>query len=381
MKTETELLNFISEKIKETSSPFYVYETNIIRDHCRRFLEIPYKNKSIHFATMANSNPEFLRIIKEEGVNVFVNSEMHLQRVIETGFSSDQIVFTASAMDPSTFQIIHDSKVIVNLDSPAQLSQWKNLFPGIPVGIRCNIGSEVLPKNTHAGYFIGNESRLGFSEEEIRAVEGDHMIKGLHMYVGTDILDVDYFIRCYSKLCELVKKFPNLEFVDFGGGFGVDEAGEVQFDFETYNQRLCELLNKVNSNISKELRLILEPGRIIGGNAGYFVCRVTDVKERTDRRFVGVNASSVQFPRPLLYPDIARHPVEILQNGREINHANLKNTFITGCSTYSRDYLAKDVRMPDVFIGDHLILGNAGSYSASSYTQFLGFPKPQEFFL
>lgn len=131
----------------------------------------------------------------------------------------------------------------------------------------------------------------------------------------------------------------------------------------------------------KDIRMVLEPGRIIGGDAGYFVCCVSDVKSRSDRKLVGVNASTVQFPRPLMYPDTAKHPIAVVRNGEQLRPAECFPTTVYGCSTYSRDIFSQDSDLPVLQVGDILVIGNAGSYSASSYMQFLGFPKSEEYFI
>lgn len=381
MILKNKILDFINNKAEKEFDPYYVYDSEVIRTNCRTFQNIGYSNKSIHFASMANINPQFLRIVKEEKVNVFVNSIMHMQAAQNVGYSKQEIIFTSSALTERTMRFAHSCGVQLNVDSPNQLELWMKLFPDEQIGIRCNIGDAVKPYSNHAGYFIGNESRLGFTREEIKQITNKSIIKGLHLYIGTDIFDVDYFINCYKELIDIAIYFTMLEYLNFGGGFGVSEDGEKQFDFSNYNTRVTQLLSEVSHRNGSKLRLILEPGRIIGGNAGFFVCNVTDVKKRENNRLAGVNASIVQFSRPLLYPDIANHPVIIIRDGIQLIAGPLFSTTIYGCSTYSRDLFSKMAQLPEMKIGDTVVLGNAGSYSASSYTQFLGFPKPEEYFI
>lgn len=363
-----------------TGAPYYLYDTSMIRQQCRQFSEIPYEPKSIHFATMANINPEFLRIVRESGLSAFVNSLDHLGVVMKAGFAAESIVFTASALSDETMSAARRLGVQVNLDSPSQLQRWFALFPEASVGIRCNIGTQVVARDTRAGYFLGQRSRLGFTIEEIEAIAGDPRITGLHLYVGTDIMEVDYFIDCYRALWRHARRFPNLACLNFGGGFGVPEQGDDSFDLAEYGRQVSDLMRKECRAMGREIRLELEPGRIIGGRAGYFFCKVTDVKLRGDHQFIGVDASSAQFPRPLFYPDTVAHPVAILRDGL----APVDRVFISsiyGCSTYSRDFLARDTQLPAARIGDWVVLGRAGSYCASARTQFLGFPAAEEIFL
>ena len=375
------IVNFINLKAVKEFDPFYVYDSQDIKEHCRMFKNIGYENKAIHFASMANINFQFLSIVREEKVNIFVNSIIHLQAAQNAGFNQNEIIFTSSGLTEKKMAYAHDSNVQVNLDSLSQLELWLKLYPGNSVGIRCNIGDKVKPYSSHAGFFIGKESRLGFTIEELFQIPDKSIIKGLHLYVGTDIFDIDYFINCYKELIEIAAEFPKLEYLNFGGGFGVSENGEKNFDISTYNIRVTQLMNDFSKKKGKSIKLILEPGRIIGCEAGFFVCHVTDVKNRGDSRLVGVNASTVQFSRPLLYPDIALHPVMIVRDGFQLITENCFETTIYGCSTYSRDIFSKKVQLPELKIGDALVFGNAGSYSASSHSQFLGFAMAEEFFI
>jgi diaminopimelate decarboxylase len=381
MLLKQELIDFIVDKLNSEKLPFYVYNVESIRNNCRKFIEIPYPHKSIHFASMANVNPHFLGIVREEGLSAFANSVNHCNILISAGFEGGDLVFTSSGMDDDTMSYVNRIGAQVNLDSPSQLKRWKELFPGKYVGIRCNIGEMTYSRITHAGFFIGEESRLGFNIKEIKDLKGDPFIIGLHLYVGTDIFEIGYLINCYRQLIRLVGYFSNIQYLNLGGGFGIDNQDESSFDMEEYKVKVSELMCNVSSDLHRPIKMILEPGRIIGGNAGYFVCRVTDVKKRSNNFFVGVNASSVQFPRPLLYPDVPNHPVVLLRNGQIVKNGLIYRTSVFGCSTYSRDFLCRDVDLPLCEIGDIVVFGNAGSYSASSYLEFLGFTKPREYFI
>jgi diaminopimelate decarboxylase len=191
MRISNKIHTYISQHFQNDSAPVYIYDTQKIREYCKRFVSIPYDPKSIHFATMANSNPDFLRIIHEEGLGVFVNSPEHLKLVRDIGFQENDIIFTASALCRDSMKLASDAGVIIYLDSPSQLQQWQEIYPDKPVGIRCNLGRMVTPMKTHASYFIGEESRLGFTPEEICKQKDNQNIMRLHLYVGTDILNYD----------------------------------------------------------------------------------------------------------------------------------------------------------------------------------------------
>ena len=375
------ILSFVSRNNSEEFEPYYIYDKEKIIDNCKLFQDIDYKNKSIHFATMANINANFLAIIKNKNTKVFVNSIGHLKSVLNVGYKGNEIIFTSSAMTKKIMKTIKKNGVQTYLDSPLQLKKWNELYPKIAVGIRCNIGDTIKPYSNHAGAYIGKQSRLGFSINEINNITNKSQINALHVYVGTDIFDIDYFISCYSLLIKISESFPNIEYLNFGGGFGVTEDCKEIFDMETYNLQLNKLLNQQSNKIKKDIKIILEPGRIIGANAGYFVCSVSDIKIKETEILVGVNASVAQFPRPLMYSDIAQHPVVVIRNGKILSDENYANYTIYGNSTYSRDIFKKHTKLPNIELGDILVFGNAGSYSASSYSEFLGFKKPKEYFI
>lgn len=376
------LMNWIKTGVSKFKTPVYVYDKDRIIESCNIFTSIKYPNLAIHVATMANCNPDFLKLIKDHGCNVFVNSQMHLDEAKNVGYKGKQIIFTASSIEQEMMHKLHNENVYLNLDSVSQLDYWFENFPSKPVGIRCNIdNSDHKPKSGKAGYFIGENSRLGLNLAEIQSIKHKELINGLHIYVGTDITDVDYFISFYNALIEIAADFPNIEYLDFGGGFGINEENKQNFDFAMYKGRLTKLMNDFSESRGKLIKLILEPGRIIGGQAGYFICKVTDIKFRGNIQYVGVNASSTQFPRPLLYPDDAFHPVHLFDKDCNLKTDGEIQSKISGCSTYSRDYLSHNCLLPEAEIGDFVIFENSGAYCASMHTSFLGFEKPKEIFI
>lgn len=375
------VISFIKKNNKKEFEPYYLFDSDEIKKCCRTFQNISYKNKSIHFATMANINSDFLRLIKKENTNVFVNSMGHLKQVMDVGYKGHEIIFTSSAMTEKTMKTIKTNGIRTYLDSPLQLRRWSKLNPDATVGIRCNIGDSIKPHSNHAGSFIGKASRLGFSIEEIKQILDKSKITSIHVYVGTDITDITYFMNCYSALIQIAKYFPNLNSLNFGGGFGVSENGEKTFDIDEYNSQLNKLMEVASKSLDRDLKIILEPGRIIGANSGYFVCNVSDIKKKDDSILIGVNASIAQFPRPLMYPDLALHPVQVVRDGKVLSGKEQHVSIIYGNSTYSRDIFRKNIYLPEIATGDILVFGNAGAYSSSSCSEFLGFEKPEEYFI
>jgi diaminopimelate decarboxylase len=364
---------------QQQPGPFYLYDTARLRVMCQRLRALPVEPLRIYFATMANAHPRFLEVIREEGLGVFVNTLGHTERALEAGFEPSDIVYTASGMSEALMRQVQATGAEVNLDSPGQVARWRALFPGQPFGVRCNIGERIQARETRAGWFVGPASRLGLNAVELEALAGAPDLHGLHLYAGTDILDLEYFETCYRALLELVPHFPALRYLDLGGGFGVPGPGQEPFDFEGYGALVARIMDDAQALAGRRLALVLEPGRIVGAEAGVFVCRVTDVKHRGEEQLVGVDASSAQFPRPLLYPDSAWHPHALLPADDRAPGEAVPSR-IYGCSTYSRDYLVHEGSLPAAQPGDLLLLGQAGAYCASLHTSFLGFPPAPELY-
>ncbi len=379
-RQDTDFINCIKQFDSNVRAPYYIYFKEKIIENINNFQYITYQNKSIHFATMANINQKFLSILKNESIKVFVNSLNHLNAVKKAGYKSDDIIFTASALSTEMMHIISNNNILINLDSLLQVKKWEKQTPHKPYGIRFNIGDNVEPHESSAGFFIGKNSRLGVTIDELMSLKDNSKVECIHLYAGTNIMNVDYLLDCYKEVTKAAHYFPGLKSLDFGGGFGIDDNNlNNSFDFERYGYLVSELMSKTSYQLNRNLKLILEPGRILGGNSAFFVCKVTDVKIRDNLQLVGVNASSTQFPRPLFYPDKARHPVYIISNN--LKSDDKLDSSIYGCSTYSRDFLATNIKLPPVQDNDVIIFGNAGSYCSSMTTDFLGFPKPEEFFI
>ncbi len=371
----------IKEVVKEFGTPIYIYDKQKLINRLEEMTSIEYKNTKFYAATMANSNPFLFKIYKSFCFGAFINSIKHLHHVRKMGFRNQDIMWTSTGMNER--QMISSIKegTLLNLDSLNQLELYGRLNSNSKVGIRVNL-EEIPSIENYAGTFIGKKSRLGIFPEEFDllfsiAEKYNLKIIGLHIYLGTQIYDLNYFRIGANKLIEQIKRFKDLEYLDFGGGFGVADESSEKFNFKEYNHMMTQIMENVSKEFGRSIQLILEPGRVLAGDSAIFVSRVTDIKYRENCVFVLVEGSSAIFSRPLFYPDSPNHPNYVLgkQKGERINHA-----FICGSTTYSKDFLARDSKTisKSVKIGDIIILENAGSYSYYSKTDFLGIEIPPQ---
>jgi len=355
-------------------SAFYVYEEKLIKHNIKRFKSLPYTNASVHFASMANDNPVLLSMLKEEAFGLFVNSRKHLELGLSLGFKPEQIVFASTGISAPTMRLLGRLGVRVNIDSRGQLEMYGQQHPGSSLGIRLNIDEK-----SRNNVFIGAESRIGMLESELPevfAIARKYNLKliGTHVYLGTDVTSLEDLLAGVDKTLELSDHFEDLEFVDLGGGFPIQEE---RFDFEQYKHAISERLENYSRKRGRSIHMVLEPGRAVFGNTAFFCAQVTDVKERPDRYLVCLNASATLIPRAMFYEDY--NPVSVLRSSATGEFD--KPVDIVGSTTYSRDFIGRKVQLQRVNPGDWLKLHCAGSYCYAMITRFLGQAMPPEFLI
>jgi diaminopimelate decarboxylase len=364
--------------VEKFGTPCYIYDERSILNSLSRFESIPYSNKSIHFATMANNNPQLLALIRERGLKVFVNSAKHLALARTGGFDYADIIYTATGVTEHTLRHLIQRGVEINIDSLPQLEMFGRLTQELngrrAVGIRVNIA-----ENTRGDVFSGEESRIGiytsqFPDVHRVAASFGLTISGVHVYLGTDIADYTYLLTGTEQILSVAEAFPDLEYVDLGGGFPTEGMHGVNFDYQSYGRKVSEIFVKYSEKFGRSIKLILEPGRALFGDSAIFCTRVVDLKDRPDRLIIGCDASVSLFPRPLMYDEYH----SVYANGKADSTPLAKRADVVGSTTYSRDYLAKNVALPAVDVEDILCFEHAGSYCFALTTQFLGQFTPAE---
>ena len=236
MQHVLDLQNLNAEKL---NSSFYIYDKERIERNIDRFTNIGYEHTEVYFASMANDNPYLLGMVRGRGMGIFVNSLKHLRLARQCGFPTDRIIFASTGLTRTMMQHLIETGVRVHLDSLSQIELFGSLSPGVDVGLRLNTSerSRISP-------FTGNESRIGIQDHEISEAiaiceKHDLRVIGTHVYIGTDIVSVDEMMQGITRSLELSNRFPELQYVDLGGGFPLDEQ---MFDFADYRQRVSEVM-------------------------------------------------------------------------------------------------------------------------------------------
>lgn len=346
-------------------TPLYVYDAGRLRHNARRFFDaITYRPLSVYAALMANDNPHLLRLCREAGLGAFVNSPRHLAAALAVGCPPGTVIYASSNVPAPLIEHMAARGVVFHANSLRELAVY-GAYASARAEARHEIGLRIAWTLPGAA----RPARLGVSHDEIApalALAHQHTLRinGLHVYLGTNLDDARYYLAQVHALLPLVDCFPDVSYLDLSGGF----PANGDFDYAALDAGLGQLLS------GRGIKLVLEPGRSLFASAGTFLTRVIEVRARADHTCVGVDGSASQLPLALFHGDTIHYPVSVV--GREC--AAVQRVSIEGATTYSRDFLAREIALPPVEPGDLLAFGEAGAYGYSYMTGFLGVARPAE---
>jgi diaminopimelate decarboxylase len=221
------------------------------------------------------------------------------------------------------------------------------------------------------------DSKFGISTYQLphvhRVIEATNIrVEGLHIHTGSDILDVEVFLRGTEIMLDVARSFPNLEYIDFGSGFKVPYKPDDYFtDLESLGKELAKRFKKFYKEYGKELTLIFEPGKFLVSEAGFFFARVNVVKQTLSTVFAGLDTGLNHLIRPMFYD--AYHQIINVSNPKGKTRIYTIVGYI--CET---DTFGWNRKMNEIREGDYLVFLNAGAYCftmASNYNSRLRPPE------
>lgn len=357
--------------VETFGSPLFVYDERVLRTRCREMTAlVSYPHFCVNYSAKANSNIELLKIIGSEGIDADAMSPGEIFVEMAAGYTPDRIFFVGNNVDTSEMAYALEHNILCSVDSISQLIRYGRLNPGGPVSLRINPGlgtghhEKVITagKNTKFGINPGelNEARVILNKYGLKVV-------GLNQHIGSLFLQPDSYLAACSALLEVARRFPELEFVDFGGGFGIPyrKRGENRLDLQELGARLDIIISNWVTEYGREITFKIEPGRYIVAECGTLLGTVHAVKENNGTRYVGTDLGFNVLIRPVLYDSYH----EIVPAGR-LPEGELRPATVVGNICESGDILAKDRLLPPLTEGDILAVLDAGAYSmtmASNY--------------
>ena len=376
-------------------TPLYVYSTATILDHYRRLdAALADLDHLICYAVKANANGAILKLLADAGAGFDIVSGGELFRVQKAGGEAARCTFAGIGKTPNEIGYALEAGVFCfNVESEeeleiiARIAAEKGMHA--PVALRVNPDVEV---HTHQYISTGtSETKFGIALDRIGAVYAraaqmkSVRIRGVQMHLGSQISESQPFVRAIEKMTPVVlalKERYQIEFFSIGGGMGIvyesslasggdewwrEHGEQSQLTMQQFAAATVPALRRLG------LRIVLEPGRILVGNAGVLLTRVLYRKETARKKFVIVDAGMNDLIRPALYQSYHEIvPVIEPPNDKRVT------VDVVGPVCESADFFAQERKIPELRPGDLVALMSAGAYGFAMASNYNSRPLPAE---
>jgi diaminopimelate decarboxylase len=366
--------------VERFGTPAYVYSQSTILGNYERLQgtlsRIP---GMICYSVKANSHLRILRLLRQAGAGFDVVSGGELTRALRAGAEPNTIVFSGVGKTQDEIDAGLSAGILMfNVESAGELgvieSRARALQKVGRISIRVNPDVEA---DTHPYISTGQMiHKFGVPKEEApelyrQAARSPHLkVQGVACHIGSQILEVEPFLKALDEILDVARQLAAdgiaVEWLDLGGGFGISYGAEQPLDMKRMEAGLVERLGKAS------MRLVLEPGRAIVGDAGALITRVLYVKRNQQKNFVVVDAGMNDLMRPALYGSF--HEIVPARGGT----AERLQADIVGPLCESGDFFARDRDMPDVQPGDLLAVLTVGAYGFVLSSNYNTRPRPAE---
>ena len=291
------------------------------------------------------------------------------------GFNYEDITFTPNGVSFNEIEEAYNLKVKINLDSLESIKDFSKKFGSYPISIRVN--PNILSggnKNVSVGH---DESKFGIPLDyldEISEMENKKniIIEGIHIHTGSDIVELDNFQEAFKKIFLVAKKFKNVKILNFGGGLKIPYfEGDSKTNILNLSNSIKELINDNSFVTEHNLKIILEPGKFLVGESGYFLTKVNYVKKTPNKVFVQLNSGFNHFIRPIFYDSY--HEIINITNPNDKEYEYDVVGYVC-----EQDNFALKRKISNVRKGDILCFKNAGAYCSSMSSNYNSRIKPAE---
>ena len=385
---------------QELGTPLYVYSAGTILDHYRRFDDaLAALDQLICYAVKANSNGAILKLLADAGAGFDIVSGGELFRVLKAGGDPQKCTFAGVGKSQEEIEYALDQRVLsFNVESEAELRHIdriaRNKSVRAPIALRVNPDVDA---GTHRYVSTGrSENKFGIALDRVAAVYEQAtrmpsiLIRGVQMHIGSQITDATPFAEAITKvtplILELKERYP-IEFFSVGGGIGIvyeSSFASGSRDWWSEKDRVAATMTLpltiqhyaaaiLPSLRSIGLRVLLEPGRLLVGNAGVLLTRVRYLKQTEHKKFLIVDAGMNDLIRPALYQSY--HEIVPV---REPDSAKRETVDVVGPVCESGDFFAQDRELPEMKEGDLAALMSAGAYGFAMASNYNSRPLPAE---
>jgi diaminopimelate decarboxylase len=369
--------NQLTAIANEFGTPVYIYHAEKIAAQYNK-LTAAFKKTDTRFfyACKALSNISILKYVQSLGASLDCVSINEVKLGFMAGFKKENILFTPNCVDLTEIIEAKELGVIINIDNISTLEQFGHKYgDSYPVCVRLNphimAGGNLKISTGHI------DSKFGISIHQLRHIERvvkstGLIVNGIHMHTGSEIKDVNVFLQGLEIMFQVTTHFPNLQFIDLGGGFKVPyKAGEIETDINLLADKVAVAFKKFEKESGKKLQIWFEPGKYLVSEAGYFVVKTNIIKQTPATVFAGVNSGFNHLIRPMFYD--AYHRIENISN--EKGPQRIYTVVGNICET---DTFALDRKLNEIKESDLLVFYNAGAYGFEMSSNFNSRLKPAE---
>ncbi len=370
----------VEKIVEQYGTPIYIYSSRTLKRHYHAFDSAFHTIPHITcFSVKCNSNIHVLHTLKEEGAGADIVSGGELYRALRAEIDPKKIVFSGvGKQEHEIKEALYGDILMFNVESMDELVKINEIALSLNKKARISfrINPDVDPK-THPYISTGlRENKFGidindaiYAYKTAKELDGINPI-GIDCHIGSQLTEISPFLDALEKLKilygELKEIGINIKYLDLGGGLGIKYKEEEPPHPKEFGEALSRAL------AGYPLTLILEPGRVIAGNAGVLITRVIYTKKTDNKNFLIVDAAMNDLIRPSLYGSYHRI-AEVNPKGRSI-----KKYDVVGPICESGDFLAKDRELPETHPGELLCVFSAGAYGFVMSSQYNSRPRAAE---
>ena len=360
-------------------TPLYVYNGDLISERYNELKKyINWPKLKLLYAMKANYNVGILNLLKENNAYLDTVSPAEVHLALKLGFRKEDILYTANNITNEEMREVKKTGVLFNIDSLTRLKKYGEAYPGSEVCVRFNPD---VYAGEHKHVMTGGDiTKFGILLSEVgivKQVADMYSLKvvGIHEHTGSGVGETEKVYESMTNLLSIATpdNFPNLEFVDFGGGFKVPYRPTTKrIDYAKFGKKIGSIFSEFCERHGKEYYMYFEPGKYIVAESGYLLVEVNTIKNNRGRLIAGTNSGFNQLIRPILYS--AHHQIENISNPE----GDTKIYDICGNICETGDCFAEQRELSEIREGDKLAIKNAGAYCYSMGSIYNLRPMPPE---
>ena len=371
------------ELVQKYGTPLYVYNEDILRDRMKTVSRVITKYAfTSNYSIKANTNVEILKMVHEEGLNADAMSVGEIEMLFKAGFEPERIFFVPNNVSDEELKYAIDKKIMVSLDSLEQLEAFGRLAGGGKCAVRINPG--VGAGHHEKVVTAGKKTKFAVAETDVDKIfeiadRYNLTIAGINQHVGSLFMDPEPFLQAVKNFLRIAKNFKNLEFIDFGGGYGIPYhklADEAPFDMESFSKRFEELVEGFVDEYGYAPLFKTEPGRYCVAEGAVLLGRCYSTKCNFDVKYAGTDIGMNVLLRPSMYD--SWHDIEVIRDGKPVTDGERAEQTVTGNICESGDILAAGRDLPVIRRGDLICVLDAGAYGYSMCSSYNSRPRPAE---